>query len=240
MSVYAVSDLHGCQKQWREIQDFLKDNDKLFVLGDCIDRQAGGLAILTEALNDPRCVVLCGNHEDMMAAALEEERDDGRADYWMWRWFTNGGQTTYDEWQDAGRDFKWIERIRKLPLWADYINQDGDRIILSHSGVMPKRGWSMDSLSRKSLLWDRDHLTDISWHGADNEFDVHGHTPIDIMPFYKGKKDIIISPGICCYCNGHKINIDNGGCWTDSICVLNLDTFEEHIFGSRAPLNYEV
>jgi hypothetical protein len=94
---------------------------------------------------------------------------------------------------------------------------------------MPKRGWSMDSLTRKSLLWDRNHLTEISWHGADNEFDVHGHTPIALMPFYKGK-DIEIEPGACYYCSSHKINIDNGGCWTDNICVLDLDTFDEHIF----------
>ena len=229
MSTYAVADLHGCWKQWEEIKKFLQENDRLFILGDCIDRQPGGLAILTEALNDPRCVVLCGNHEDMMADALEEEVQYGYSDYWIWSWFSNGGQATYDEWQEAGRDFKWIERIRKLPLWAEYINKDGDRIILSHSGVMPKRGWSMDSLSRKSLLWDRDHLTEISWHGADNEFDVHGHTPIALMPFYKDK-DIEIEPGACYYCSSHKINIDNGGCWTDNICVLDLDTFDEHIF----------
>lgn len=229
MSNYAVADLHGCWTQWEQIKNFLQEDDRLFILGDCIDRQCGGLGILTEAINDPRCVVLCGNHEDMMADALEEEVQYGYSDYWIWRWFSNGGQATYDEWQEAGRDFKWIERIRKLPLWAEYINKDGDRIILSHSGVMPKRGWSMDSLSRKSLLWDRDHLTEISWHGANNEFDVHGHTPIALMPFYKGK-DIEIEPGACYYCNSHKINIDNGGCWTDNICVLDLDTFDEHIF----------
>lgn len=229
MSTYAVADLHGCWKQWEEIKKFLKNDDKLYVLGDCIDRQTGGLAILAEAINDPRCVVLCGNHEDMMADALDEEVQYGYSDYWIWRWFSNGGQVTYDEWQEAGRDFKWIERIKKLPLWAEYINQEGDRIILSHSGVMPKHGWSMDSLSRKALLWDRDHLKEISWHGADNEFDVHGHTPIALMPFYKGK-DIEIEPGACYYCDGHKINLDNGGCWTDNICVLDLDTFDEHIF----------
>ena len=229
MNTYAVADLHGCWKQWEEIKKFLQEDDKLFILGDCVDRQPGGLAILTEALNDPRCVVLCGNHEDMMADALEEEVQYGYSDYWIWRWFSNGGQATYDEWQEAGRDFGWIERIRKLPLWAEYINQEGNKIILSHSGRMPKRTWGMDSLSRKALLWDRDHLSESSWHRDDNEFVVHGHTPIALMPFYKGK-DIEIEPGACYYCNSHKVNIDNGGCWTDNICVLDLDTFDEHIF----------
>ena len=76
MSTYAVSDLHGCYEQWLKIRNKLKDNDTLYVLGDCIDRQAGGLGILQEAIEDPRCIVLCGNHEDMMMEALEEEGDD--------------------------------------------------------------------------------------------------------------------------------------------------------------------
>lgn len=228
MSTYAVADFHGCWKQWEEIKKFLKENDKLFILGDCIDRKSGGLAILTETLNDPRCTVLCGNHEDMMADALEE-LEEGYSDYWTYRWFSNGGQVTYDEWQEVGRDFGWIKRIKELPLWAEYTNQEGDRIILSHSGVTPKQGWSMDSLSRRALLWDRDHLKDISWHGADNEFVIHGHTPIALMPFYKNK-GVEVEPGACHYCDGHKINIDNAGCWTDNICVLDLDTWDEHIF----------
>ena len=229
MSTFAVSDLHGCWTQWNEIRKFLKDDDKLFVLGDCIDRQEGGLAILTEALEDPRCTVLCGNHEDMMADALEEEIQYGYSDYWIWRWFQNGGQITYDEWQEAGRDFSWIGKIKALPLWAEYVNQEGNKIIMSHSGCMPKRTWGMDSLSRNSLLWNREHLNEISWHRYDDEFVVHGHTPIALMPFYKGK-DIEIPPGACYYCGGHKINIDNASCWTQQVCVLDLDTFDEHIF----------
>jgi serine/threonine protein phosphatase 1 len=229
MSNYAVSDLHGCWTQWEQIKNFLQEDDRLFILGDCIDRQPGGLAILTEAINDPRCVVLCGNHEDMMADALEEEIQYGYSDYWIWRWFSNGGQATYDEWQEAGRDFGWIGRIRKLPLWAEYTNTNGDKILMSHSGCPPRSKWNMDSLPRKALLWDRDHLKNTRWHRADNEFMVHGHTPIMIMPFYEGK-NIEIEPGICIYCDGHKINLDNGSCWTGHVCMLDLDTFDEHIF----------
>lgn len=229
MSTFAVSDLHGCWEQWNEIRKFLKDDDKLYVLGDCIDRQPGGLAILEEALADPRCVVLCGNHEDMMMEALSNEIIHDESDYWTWRWFSNGGNITFDEWQEAGRDFSWIQRIKQLPLWAEYINQEGDKILLSHSGCVPKRCWGMDSLSRKTHLWDRDHLTDVSWHRNENEFIVHGHTPIPIMPFFKGK-DVEIEPGALWYCNGHKINIDNASCWTRQVCMLDLDTFDEHIF----------
>lgn len=229
MSVYAVADLHGCRKQWDEIHNFLKADDKLFILGDCIDRGIGGLAILKEALDDPRITVLCGNHEDMMAEALEEEEAFGSHDYWGWRWFQNGGNITYDEWQEAGRDFKWIGRIRALPLWVEYTNQEGDKIVMSHSGVTPKAGFGIESCSRKSLLWDRDHLTATRWHRDENEFHIHGHTPIPLMPMFKNK-DVEIEPGALWYCEAHKVNIDNGGVWTGNICLLDLDTWDEHIF----------
>lgn len=230
MSTYAISDLHGSYEIWLKIHNtFLKENDKLFILGDCIDRGDGGLAILTEALNDTRCVVLCGNHEDLMINALEEEIQYGYSDYWIYKWFQNGGRITYDEWQEKGRDFSWIGRLKALSLWAEYTNKDGNKILMSHSGIVPKRNWGMDSLGRNSLLWNRDHLTDIRWHRAENEFSLHGHTPIMIMPHFSGK-GVNIEPGAFYYCDGHKINIDNGTVWTKQSCVLDLDTFDGHIF----------
>lgn len=229
MSVYAVSDLHGCWNQWNEIRKSLKEDDKLFLLGDCIDRKEGGLAILQEAMGDERVTVLCGNHEDMMMEALDEELTYGNSDYWMWRWFSNGGRITYDEWQEAGRDFSWINKIRALPLWAEYTNKDGDHILMTHSGAVPKRGWDFHPQGRRLYLWDRDHLKNFHWHRDENEFIVHGHTPIPIMPQFNGK-DVEIEPGAFWYCDCHKINIDNGGVWTGNICLLDLDTWDEHIF----------
>ena len=229
MSVYAVSDLHGCWERWNDIHNFLKEDDTLYILGDCIDRHEGGLTIITEALADPRCIVLCGNHEDMMLRALEYEIKNQESDYWVWRWFQNGGEDTFNEWKAAGGDFGWIDRLKQLPLYAKYVNTEGDTIIMTHSGATPKHNWSIESLSRETLLWDRRHLQDIRWHRHDNEFVVHGHTPIPVMPFYKNK-DVVIEPGALCYCDGHKINLDTGGVWTGYFCVLDLDTFEEHIF----------
>ena len=227
MSNYAVADLHGCWNLWEQIKNFIQEDDRLFILGDCIDRQTGGLGILTEAIDDPRCVVLCGNHEDMMMNALEEEIQYGYSDYWIWRWFQNGGQVTYDEWQEAGRDFEWIERIRKLPLWAEYTNTNGEHVIMSHSGVTPKRGWSMDSLGRKALLWNRDHLSAIKWHRDANEYHVFGHTPVMLDKYFSKNET---APATIC--EGHKICIDNGACWTGQVCLLNLDTGDWRMIGN--------
>ena len=230
MSTYAVSDLHGCYEQWLKIRNKLKDNDTLYVLGDCIDRQVGGLGILQEAINDPRCIVLCGNHEDMMMEALEEELEYEYADYWTYRWFSNGGKVTYEEWNEAGRDFSWISKIKALPLYAEYTNPLGEHILLSHSGATPKANHTLKSLGRKALLWDRDCLRERHWHRAENEFHVFGHTPTLLMDKYNAEclKD---ETAPLCFCDNHKINIDNGACWTDEVCLLNLDTGDWEMVG---------
>ena len=116
MSSYAVADLHGCYSQWKQIQSFCKDSDRIYVLGDCIDRGPQSLDTLKSVLNDSRTTLICGNHEDMMMEALEEELEYEYADYWTYRWFSNGGKITYEEWNEAGRDFSWIGKIKGLPL----------------------------------------------------------------------------------------------------------------------------
>ena len=229
MSNYAVSDLHGCYNQWKAIQTFCKENDRIYVLGDCIDRSPEGFDTLKSVMRDPRTTLIRGNHEQMMADALAEERDYGYSDYWMWIWFNNGGKSTYDAWQEDGRKFDWISTINHLPLWAKYTNAQGQEIIMNHSGITPKAGWSVADMAPKELLWNRDHLRALKWHRAENEIVVHGHTPILSMSQFKNQ-EIEIEPGAFWYCENHKVNIDNGGVWTGDICLLDLDTWDEHIF----------
>lgn len=232
MGNFAVSDLHSCYNQWRQIQSFCKDSDRIFVLGDCIDRGIASLDTLKSVLNDSRTTLICGNHEDMMLQALIADRDfeEDQDDMAFYRWFNNGGKTTYDDWQQEGRNFDWIPVLQNLPLWAKYTNQEGKEIIMTHSGVVPKSSYTVADCSRKALLWDRDHVREKRWHRSENEIDLHGHTPIALMPHFKKFRDIEIEPGAFWYCEGHKCNIDNCGFATGYICLLDLDTWDEHIF----------
>lgn len=239
MSVYAVADLHGCWTQWNSIRNFLKEDDKLFVLGDCIDRGDSGLAILQEALDDPRCTVLCGNHEDMMADALDEEVRYGYSDYWIWRWFQNGGRITYDQWQEAGMDFSWIGKIKGLPLFAEYTNTQGDRILMTHSGRIPRKGYENSPQSRRLLLWDRDHLKERKWHREENEFIVHGHTTIIhlLEDLNILEESDIAHPRIIKYCDKHKINIDLCSYYTGICALLDLDSLKPIYFNLEGKIN---
>ena len=66
MATYCFSDLHAQYDLWLQIKDFLKPEDTVYCLGDCVDRGPVGLDILNEVLETPNITLLCGNHEDFI------------------------------------------------------------------------------------------------------------------------------------------------------------------------------
>lgn len=50
MSIYAVSDLHGCLDIYYKIKKLLKSEDKVYCLGDCGDRGSGILGYYKERI----------------------------------------------------------------------------------------------------------------------------------------------------------------------------------------------
>ena len=132
--------------------------------------------------------------------------------------------------------------LRGLILETDYTNQDGTKIILNHSGFyIPSKEkffWGDD------LLWDRKQYKNYfnhAWDGPEDVIIVHGHTPIPLMlrDYEKMKKmasypetfkPLEYDEGALWYADNHKVNIDTGAVWTGQAVVLDLDTFDEHIF----------
>ena len=74
------------------------------------------------------------------------------------------------------------------------------------------------------LLWKREHLKKENYPFNPNYYSVFGHTPTPYL-FKDGKWE----PGAA-YLSGNRIDIDNGSYTTGISCLLDLDTFEEHIF----------
>ena len=64
MSTYVMSDLHGncCayQKMLEKIE--LKAEDKLYILGDILDRGPNPIKIILDLMNRPNVEILAGNH----------------------------------------------------------------------------------------------------------------------------------------------------------------------------------
>ena len=234
MSTYACSDLHGMYDLWSMIKDFLQPNDTLYFLGDAADRGNFGYQIIKELLEDKRVIYLKGNHEDMMVnGAMEYIKTNSfghNSELWC---LYNGGIPTFEQWREDGCPTDILFTLKQLPTCLIYCNLQGQNIYLMHAGYNIN---SVDIMSEEDALWDRSHYFG-NWYGKNNEYLVHGHTIGEylikdlntyVVPY---EENFIQSTyPIVEYCYGHKFDIDCGSAYTDMITLLNLDTWEKHVF----------
>ena len=82
------------------------------------------------------------------------------------------------------------------------------------------------------MIWDRKHFTDDWSKNCDDILVVHGHTPNCFVHEFLNPevRDAEVSLGAYWYCGGHKVCLDTGAFWTNTTVLLDLDTFDEHIF----------
>ena len=222
MSVYAVSDLHGHLALFLAIQNYLKPEDTLYVLGDCGDRGPEPWNTIKEVFADPRCIYIKGNHEDMLVKAIRGYAFGNDQD--IQTLIQNGGYETMQQCLESPYYLDWVNKIDHLPSIATYKNKDGYNIILTHAGFTP-----IDNKvpCEEDLLWDRQHFLDNEFEN--NTIIVHGHTPI---PFVADILQQTWTPedGSLWYNENHKICIDCGTQMTKATILLDLDIFDEHIF----------
>ena len=71
--IYVMSDIHGNRRRFDSIMDQiqLQPEDKLYVIGDVIDRHPDGISILLQLMEMPNVTMLLGNHEFMMLNAID-------------------------------------------------------------------------------------------------------------------------------------------------------------------------
>ena len=113
--IYVMSDIHGRIDRFESIlrQIDLQEQDHLYVLGDVIDRNVGGVALMFRLLQMPNATLLLGNHEWMMRDCIV---DGGDAEAWI----INGGMETLMEYFDLSANqmlFLW-DYLRQLPIEA--------------------------------------------------------------------------------------------------------------------------
>lgn len=223
---YAVADLHGRYDLFQQVKDFLEPEDTVYVLGDCADRGPDGWRIIKEVYTNPQFIYLKGNHEDLLTSAIEHN------DLSLWYW--NGGEPTYEAWIEDGEDMDWIERLNNLPTHVEYQNQNGEKVILCHAGYTPH---SVNYVTEHKLLWSREHFNQMWDEDFLDTIVVHGHTPIPYMDeyLYMAPPESEIMPEAYWYSpdstgRNHKVNIDCGAVFTGFTLLLDLDTWEEHLF----------
>ena len=127
MARYVFSDLHAQTNLWEQIKNYIKEDDELICLGDCVDRGPGGITILQEILADPRITMLRGNHEDFII---------NNNDY---IWYVNGGSGTKEAIEaltDIERQ-RLVKKLKSLPDIIEMDNIEGKHLVLCHAGTNP-------------------------------------------------------------------------------------------------------
>ena len=153
---FVVGDIHGCFDALRRALgrvQFVPDSDRLFSVGDLIDRGPRSTEAL-DWLNRPWFHACIGNHEDM---ALQSQHDDNILGGWL---LFNGG----DWWltQDNETRSHYLEAFRQLPV-AMQVETARGRIGIVHADVPRELSWQDflkaleggDNEARNTAIWSR-------------------------------------------------------------------------------------
>ena len=75
MSTYVMSDIHGQYKSFVKMLNLIRfgEDDKLYVIGDVIDRGPDGIKIIQHLMKMKNAEMFMGNHELLMLDALKNE-----------------------------------------------------------------------------------------------------------------------------------------------------------------------
>lgn len=185
MSIYCMSDIHGCFTKFKQMLELIKfsDKDTLYIIGDIVDRGPEVLETIRFVRAAKNIHLICGNHENMMVAGIIEMtkitnkgfREDGD-DLRIQNWLANGGSKTMallfnpdNPIPDLIDIFEWIT---KLPTYKEITVNNRD-FVLVHAGV----GDYEDNVP----LSERDEL-DFIWtrnkdHRISGKIIICGHTP---------------------------------------------------------------
>lgn len=149
MKTIIVTDIHGCLKQLEKLfaqTAFDPKTDRLICLGDLMDRGPASFGVFSrfrglKAQMGERCILILGNHEDMMIHSFTDEVVHAR-------WMRNQGQTTLDSFAEHGCDLR-----AELP-WFDQMKPyaELEQFICVHAGLVhnvPEENTLHD------LIWDR-------------------------------------------------------------------------------------
>ena len=94
MKHYVCSDIHGLWVRYERAIEKITNEDRLYILGDVIDRGADGIKILLDIMKRDNVRLLIGNHEYMMLQALKYNNQHVK---YIWTDIRNGGGVTLGE-----------------------------------------------------------------------------------------------------------------------------------------------
>lgn len=197
---FVIGDLHGCydllDAKLTEI-DFDEDFDRLFSVGDLVDRGPKNMECL-RLIEKPWFHSVMGNHESMMIDAVI---NNNRRDLWEY----NGGEWNGDVDQSELCD---LAKKAKLLPYSITIEAVGGNVGISHAQP-PTSDWRdvLEPSERDimTMLWSREAIKMSGFEVGNIAYTVHGHTPVDK----------IIGVGNCLF-------IDTGAFYTGRLSMIQL------------------
>ncbi len=221
--IYVVSDIHGCYDQFNELLGKIKlgGEDRLYILGDILDRGPDGIRLILEVMQNKNIRFLRGNHDhealfhfkNVMKTKKPTTRSESDR---LCRYLSDGGKVTYDAFLQLDDERKSsVIRFLDASPWFEDIEVNGKRFFLSHT--VPEK--------RKFLQPEKCKLYDFIMGEPEYEKEyrkeltiVTGHTPTSfIAPDHRGS---IWAQ------NGH-LAIDCGTVYGGRLGCVCLDTMEE-------------
>ena len=196
----AISDIHGCHQTFLKLLetiDYSSSSDKLYILGDCIDRGPSSKEVLDWIMDNQKegaeILVIRGNHEQMMIRSKKE----GIKQYL--RWMKNGGEQVLESF--GVENFLDIEK----KYW-DFLNElpyhiITDKYVFVHAGLNFDKENPLEDL--KSILWIRNWHNNVDKEWLDDKILLHGHTQVSVSEiedqFDDLERDKVINIDAGCY-----------------------------------------
>ena len=123
MSTYVIGDIHGCFDQFIELLkkiNYKKDEDKLILLGDLVNRGPDSLSVINHCMADSSIITVLGNHDLYLLYLLSIDK-------------ATGSLKEVVEADSSKQIFKWL---LKMPLMLEIIDEfTGNSFLIAHAGI---------------------------------------------------------------------------------------------------------
>lgn len=227
--IYAVSDIHGCYSQYKEILEKIRfsEEDTLYVLGDVLDRGPEPLRVLEDMSARYNVIPVIGNHEYMALSVLRSlmtEITEDNIDKMLnaefmekyQHWISDGGQVTLDQFRKLRADDRefLLDYLEEFQLYDEF-QLNGNRYILVHADIAGRdKDRPLQECGIEDLIFTR---AEYDKAYSDSYYLVTGHTPtFGIDADYDGR----------IYCKNRHIAIDCGCVFGRPLGVYCFDTGE--------------
>ena len=210
-SIYVCSDLHGEYPTYKAIISQLKENDKLYILGDTIDRGPDGIKILQDMKKRKergQIEFLIGNHEFSMIRALFFKNKKS-----LETWKKDGQMTKEDFDELEAKEQNEIKEFLLDSYVYKNININSKNIHLVHAKAVQEKNDNSNKTVRE-MMSERNEKTILeavegTQTAKPETFTVVGHQPtFDMIEYENGVLDID-----CGASYGHNaalVNLSNG------------------------------